>query len=50
MTNTDKNIVRAKQIVESWPDWKKSVQLTKYKPSKKSEAKESSQHSKMLCR
>ncbi len=49
MTSTDKNIVRAKQIVDSWPDWKKNVQLTKYKPSKKSKTMSSRQPAKMLC-
>jgi hypothetical protein len=35
MTSNDKNIVRAKKIVDSWPEWKKNIQLTKYKsPSK----------------
>jgi len=39
MTSTEKNIVRAKQIVDSWPEWKKNVQLTKYKSSNKEEPK-----------
>jgi len=39
MTSTEKNIVRAKQIVDNWPEWKKNFQLTKYKPSNKEESK-----------
>jgi hypothetical protein len=39
MISTDKNILRAKKIVDSWPEWKKNVQLTKYKSSNKEESK-----------
>ncbi|WP_190276262.1 hypothetical protein [Pseudoalteromonas sp. SCSIO_11900] len=35
MTSTDKNIIRAKQVVDSWPTWKKNIQLTKYKSASK---------------
>ena len=27
MTSTEKNIERAKQIVDSWPEWKKTFSL-----------------------
>lgn len=40
MTSTEKNIVRAKQIVDSWPEWKKNIQLTKYKSPKNEESRE----------
>jgi len=39
MTSTEKNIVRAKQIVDNWPEWKQKVQLTKFKSSSKEYAK-----------
>jgi hypothetical protein len=39
MTSTEKNIVRAKQIVGSWPEWKQNIQLTKYTPSNKEKSK-----------
>jgi hypothetical protein len=43
MDSTKQNIVRAKQIVASWPEWKKNVQLTKYKPSNDEESKDTLQ-------
>jgi len=50
MTNTEKNIVRAKKIVDSWPEWKKNVQLTKYKSSNKEDTKATIQrHPQLQC-
>jgi len=50
MTSNDKNIVRAKKIVDSWPEWKKNIQLTKYTSSSKKESKaESPQQPQLQC-
>jgi hypothetical protein len=48
MNSTEKNIVRAKKIVDSWPEWKKNIQLTKYKSTSKKESKATSQRQPQL--
>lgn len=49
MTSTDKNISRAKQVVDSWPAWKRNVQLTKYKPVSKTNSNPSLDKSPLKC-
>jgi hypothetical protein len=49
MTSTEKNITRAKQVVDSWPTWKKNIQLTKYKSASKENSHTTHKQPQLQC-